>query len=257
MIKMNAVKTVSTLVLASALVYGCGGGGGGGSTPSPNGIYSGSLTGGDTLLNGGEKAIVYDGRLMIISMPGQIQQLFNIPMTVSGTNFTSNTAEVYAGTGISPNTELSVTGSFVQEASLSATYLANTVLNSSGNPTVYTNGGINLTFDAPTYEKGASNAMVSGNWAGDRAYLLETRLTFNTDGTITGDDDQGCSYSGSYSIPDSSVNVYRVSLENLGGCTTTKLDTFSGFAWLEGASNNTLVLMVSSDVGAVGIILTK
>ena len=60
---MKLIKTLSLLALATSIAYGCGGSGGG-SVASPNGIYSGNITEGQTSFNSDilneEKAIIYN-----------------------------------------------------------------------------------------------------------------------------------------------------------------------------------------------------
>ena len=251
---MKLTNTFIALAMSSLAISGCSSSSGGGSTTtSPDGIYNGTITGGDTALNGGEKAIVYNNRLMMISLPGEIQQLFNIPLTLDVNNISSTTAQVYASSATLPNAVLSVTGSFIEETSISANFEA-----TSGNTSTYTNGSINLSFNRSTYERDSSMSLISGNWSGPFGFAGDTRLTFDTNGNITGDDDASCTFSGTFSIPDTSINVYDISLNTTGGCSTMPDDTYTGYAWIEDNNGtDSLIFIISAINGSRGVIMTK
>jgi len=54
---MNLIKTLSVLIMVTVMSYGCSSDS---SIPSPNGIYSGTITGGEPTFNGiEEKGIIY------------------------------------------------------------------------------------------------------------------------------------------------------------------------------------------------------
>ena len=250
---MNAVKTVSTLVLASALVYGCGGGGGG-STPSPNGIYSGSITGGREAngSNGGEKAIIYEGRVIVFSTALGIQQIFDGDLSVSGTSLAGQMGwfdnDTTFGTG-----EVAVTGTFVQDSSAE--------INFSDLDTVspYPDGVISLTENTQLYERGSSLNVVAGMWSADHGgIVITTDFTIDAAGAITGSDNGGCIISGAIAPVDENINVYNVNVQYTNCAYDPGMDgSYTGLAWTEGASDNILNISYSNTVFGRAMIMDK
>ena len=110
---MNVLKNLTVIAFAALITSGCGGGGGG-STATPNGIYTGSITGGrGAPINGGEKGIIYNNRMMIFSSDNGIRQMFESQITQSGTNL-SGSIIYYPANSAATSSSLTLTGSFIE-----------------------------------------------------------------------------------------------------------------------------------------------
>jgi len=93
---MKPIKIIPFLILTASLTYGCSDGGGG-SAASPNAIYTGTITGGESLSNSDilERGIIYNGRSMVLSerqstSPTGINQFFDATLTIDNTSLAGN-----------------------------------------------------------------------------------------------------------------------------------------------------------------------
>ncbi len=249
---MNLIKNLTVITLATAIVYGCGGGGGGSAPATPDGIYTGNITGGDPSINGNEKAIVYNNRMLVISPAGDIQQVFDSTMVIDNKSFTTSKSVRYAGFSLSNSASLSTSGTFEPSSSLTATFSDIDTVNP------FPSGTINLTFDAPVYNKTSGLDIIAGTWTGPFALFTVATLMVNADGTFNGSEDsQGCLFNGTITVPDPTFNVYEVSLDSTASCTSLPIGNYTGLAWIEGDTNNTLYFSVSNDTNNRSFILTK
>ena len=258
---MKLINTLSVLALATTITYGCGGGGGGGTTASPNGIYSGNITGGEPSFNGiEEKGIIYNGRYMLLSRQASgITQLFDGNLTVTGTSL-SGTGSRYDNLDI--RNTIGYEGSFIDQTSASISFTA-----TGNNSNNYPPGSINLTASSALLSKGSATSKLAGSWTGTVGTVsnIQMDLSIDSNGTITSGGDQApqdCLFSGTITPADAAVNVYNVSLTSDGGggnflVCTLPADTYSGLAWTEGDTDGTLVLMVANSTGGRAVILTK
>ncbi|NOX43618.1 MAG: hypothetical protein GXP19_07790 [Gammaproteobacteria bacterium] len=246
---MNLIKTLSVLTLAAAMSYGCSNDS---STPSPNGIYSGTITGGlGAPSNGGEKGIIYNGRMMVFSTAIDIQSFFDSQLTVVDTGFTA-TLSIYDNSFPVASTA-DLAGTFVHNTSVTATFINTTDIS-------ITDGTINLTANTSLYNKNSSAATVTGSWQGTHGNVRNaTSLTIDGLGVIAGNDVQGCNFTGTISPADTSINVYNVSITSTGGvgCTSLPAATYTGLAWTEGANDTILNLTIADGTNARAVILTK
>jgi len=250
---MNLIKNLTVITLAAAMGYGCSSS----STPAPtpNGIYSGTITGGaGTPPNGDEKGIIYNGRFMVFSTVFDIQQLYDASLTITDSSFSALVNN--HGNAFSKRFSADLSGTFVTNTSISAT-----VTNVSGSN--LTDATINLIADTALYNKGSNLATVTGGWQGTHGNTGNaTSLIIDATGAITsGSDNDGCNFTGSVIPADTSFNVYNVTLVNTGGtgCSATKFPagTYTGLAWTEGATDTTLNLTVADDTYSRSVILTK
>jgi len=248
---MNLIKNLTVITLAAAMGYGCSSS----STPpaTPNGIYTGTLTGGiGAPFNGGEKGIIYNDRFIVFSTPFGIQQIFDATLTVTDTSFT---ALVDNYNNISTK---------IYTADLSGTFIANTSVNATvtnlPDGTGSTDSTIILNADTTLYNRGSNNATVAGSWQGvigGSLSSITTTLSIDATGTITsGSDSEGCNLTGSVIPADTSVNVYNATLISTG-CNSLSPATYTGLAWTEGDTNGTLNLSVSNGTQGRTVILTK
>ncbi len=255
---MKLIKNLTVITLATTIISGCGGSGGGSgssTTASPNGIYSGNITGGETLANGiEEKGIIYNNRFMLFSTQtvGN-SQIFNADLTVTDLAL-SGTGERYSSDSMLNN--ISYNGTFVASQSASINFSRT----DSGVNTL-TDGTMNLTSSTSLYAKGSANSRLLGSWTGTfDTFGSQMDLNFDATGVITSGSDQApldCAFTGSISAADTSVNVYNVTINSSGTLCTITAGTYTGLAWTEGDTDGTLVLIVSDGSKARAVILTK
>lgn len=203
---MNTHKTMlyfAMMVFSLLTLTACGGGGGGDNsdtadassdsspevTPaSPDGIWHGTFTEAGTTYD--LNAIVYDNYLYAYSTSGNT--LYEGKVFLSGENL-SGTINVYQINGgfVGTNT---VSGTVVTGKSISGRTQDNTTFS--------------LTYDND-YERASSLNTVSGIWSITEGNYTET-ITIQADGTLDGSNTNGCAYTGSVSVPDSKINVYKI-----------------------------------------------
>ena len=261
--KIKASALAATVVLSGLALSGCGSSSSGVTTTSvsSNGIYSGNITGGSTSFNGvEEKGIIFNGRLLVLSNNANgVSQIFDGTLTEPAISL--------AGTGASYSPtvkrgDIAYDGSF--STGLSATINFTEI--TTGTPTVPV-GTIALTSDTAAYDKGADTTRLAGTWTGIFAsgFALSMSLAIDATGNILGGSSSadlftdGCLFTGSLSVIDAAVNVYRVNLISDGGSGQCTLPTgaYSGLSWTEGATNGTLVLMAADGSKGRAVVLTK
>jgi len=117
---------------------------------------------------------------------------------------------------------------------------------------------INLVFDAALSNKKSGFDIIAGLWTGPYGNFANATLTVNSDGTFTGSEDAtGCMFAGTLNAPDTAINVYTVSATSTTGCFSLPVGNYTGLAWLEGATNNTLNISFSNGTNNRSLILTK
>ena len=251
MIKMNAVKTVSTLVLAFALVYGCGGGGGG-STPSPNGIYTGSISGGRTGgYNGGEKAIIYEGRTMVFSTANDINQIFDGNLDVLN-NALSGDMLLFDNLNPVVIATLDVNGTYITNQSAELDFT-----DTDSNP--IPDGTISLTEDTQIYQRGSSAATVNADWSASHTNLIvTTTISIDAQGIVSGMDNMGCTISGTVTPVESSINVYELNLVYQGCTGAASSDgSYTGLGWTEGSSDEFFNVAYTNNTFGRAVVLVR
>ena len=267
---INSIKIVSlALIVASTLnATGCSSGGGGGTASTPNGIYTGDITGGNPSFNsdiqGGEKAIIYNGRFMLLSEQSSgIGQIFDANFSITGTSLSGNG---FRYDNISLLNNATYDGDFIENQSASINFTKSGV--SSAN---LPDGTINLTVSSTLLSKGSATSKLEGTWAGDFGadFFGKMTLVFDVNGNISlGSIDEGnpgstldCSFTGSVLPADTSINVYNVNLTSDGGSgpfnCTLPAGNYPGLAWTEGDTDGTLIFMVSNGTNSRAVILTK
>jgi len=249
---MKLLNTISVITLAAMASYGCGGSGGG-SAPTPNGVYTGSITDGlGAPTNGNEKGIFYDSRLMVFSTSANIQQLFDAEITIDSNNF-AGTVSNYDNTNTTKRFTADISGSFIESTSVTASF-------NNFSPDFFNPGTINLTADASLYSRGSSAATVTDGWQGIYGGAAETTsLNIDAMGNINGNDTESCNFTGTIAPANPSVNVYNVTITSTGGagCTSLPAATYTGFAWTEGANDTTLNFTVANGTNSRSVVLTR
>ena len=259
----SSTKAIS-LVLTIASVFGltgCGSsGGGGGTAASPNGIYTGTITGGETLPNIiGEKGIIYNGKLLVLSKESDaIQQFFEANLSATNTSLTGNG---FRYDNISLLNNVSYNGTFVENQSATISFT------DSGNGSLPP-GTINLTASTTLLSKGSATSRLNGIWTGGVGPSLVGQMSLELDanGNITPGNSSAdtagsnCTFTGSIVPADTTINVYDATITSNGGTgCTMPTGSYTGLAWTEGDFDGTLILMVSNSTlkGSRAVILTK
>lgn len=238
---MNFRKFCASVALGIVVLLGvvaCGGGGGseGGSDSgtaeniSANGIWEGTFTEkgvGQFAVSG----LLYDGRIIAISQSAEA--VYNGTYTIKG-NTISGTITGYEING-GPFTTTTISGTVTEEESISLSF-----------DTSYgTKGTISLSFN-DIYNRGSSLSKVDGMWSYvDGGYDLT--ITVHDDGTLWGQDSEGCVVSGAIELLDTAHNLYKVtaSLDSCGNLN----GSYTGFAALfdNRTKNDTLKVVVSNN----------
>jgi len=249
----NQLITSAVAVAAGLALSGCSSSSGGSSVNSPDGIYSGTTTGGRGNPPGGnEKGVIYNNRLMVFSDVFDIQQLINAPLTVTD-NSVTGVLEFYSNKVVPILGTADLSGTFVAGVSASFSYI--------NAPTSFFNDGtISLTADTASYTKGSSLVTVTGSWQGVHGGSGNaSTLSVDAAGSVAGSDTEGCNFTGSIIPADTSVNVYNATIVSSGGvsCVSLPISTYTGFAWSEGVGDTTLNLTVSDGTYSRSVVLTK
>lgn len=250
--KIIGIKSLvsAAFVVSSFVLISCGSSDDGSSAISPNGIYSGSITGGIAAFNGDERAIVYNNRLMIMSMPGTIQQQFDGMMVVNEKTLSVSDFPVYQASVKTVAATLTLNGSFVSNSSLTGAF------SDTATTPAFPDGNINLSADSSIFSEGSELSRVAFDWTGPYVAIGDMRISIASNGDLTGEDDEGCVYAGSISVPDASLNVYDISMVSTASCTTLPDSTYTGYAWTEDG-NSKLFIMVANGINARAVIMTK
>lgn len=261
---MNSIKTLSILIIVTVMNYGCSSDS---STPSPNGIYSGTIIGGEPTFNGiEEKGIIYNDRLMVLSRKDSgLSQFFDGSLTAENMLLAGSGAR-YNDTALINNVDFD--GSFIGSQSAVIDFVA-TGTNSNGLPP----GTINLTASPALLAKGSATSRLQGSWSGGfgSGFFGQMNLSLDASGTIiSGDDQRGdnsqggeldCVFTGTITPADAAVNAYNASITSDGGTgpfnCTVPAGNYTGLAWTEGGADDTLVLMVTDGSRGRAVILTK
>jgi len=261
MVKFNKIRYLvsASLLMASAFsITGCGSsGGGGGTAASPNGIYTGSITGGrGAPFNGQEKGVIYNNRMMVFSSVNSIRQMFESSLIVSGTNL-SGAIKYYPDSSLPTTSSLTLTGNFSPNSSATINFTDAT-------DTQPPDGTINLVSDTALFNKGSDSATLAFTWQGLHGLVGNgSTIMVSGAGTITGSSDLGCTYTGTILPVDTSINIYDVNLTTGSDCDVATLEllanntTYTGFAWTEGSNDETLNFTVSDGKNSRSIVLTR
>ncbi|MGH7751002.1 MAG: hypothetical protein ACREQ5_40495, partial [Candidatus Dormibacteria bacterium] len=186
------------------------GGGGSSSNPppvanaDPGGIYTGTFVSSTTGQSGNVVGIVTETGEARFFDPGNGNQ-FAGTITTSGNNV-SGTFTGYAPFGFvflnnQAVAQFSLAGTISQGVSISGTY-------SGGGD----QGTVSLTDDPHGYDTGSSLSSLVGTWIGTNPDGSTLTVTIQSDGSYFGQDTDGCTYAGNFTLINSSFDAYDVSL---------------------------------------------
>lgn len=220
---------LGTLLIALA---GCSGGGGGGgsdtSDATAEGIWIGDFTSdaGDTYPT---VAVVKGGELTAFAFQDDLAYAGNINVDGDGWSASVDGYDMDTQSRFATG---QLEGSITTQDSMSGSYSASTG----------ETGSISLDFQ-DFYNRTAEVSKMTGTWTSNINGVNHS-LTFDANQEVTGQSGDGCTYNGSYTIPDPDHNLYRATVTESCPDYTSDL---SGYAWLEDSdqgTNDTLVIGV-------------
>jgi hypothetical protein len=207
----------------------CGGGGGSNNDVSANGFWFGTITesGSDTY---DMRAIFYNSRIIAASQSAGT--IYDGSYTVNGNKISGNITEYEIDGG--PVATATFTGTVTEQSSLSASF-----------STSYdTSGSISLIFNT-LYNRTSSLSLLEGNWNYTSGSYSLT-LTVQNDGALFGQDSNGCVFSGTIGLLNTTHNLYDMntsiaSCDNIDG-------SYTGFSSLSDniTTNDTLEIIGSN-----------
>ena len=112
-------------------------------------------------------------------------------------------------------------------------------------------GTFTLTYDA-TYERGSSLSLVSGNWSNSDPSGYSHYVTVSTNGTFTGYNSSGCTFSGTVKIIDSAYDAYHLDNVLIGSCGAFN-GTYTGLGvlWDYSTTNDTFTFGMSNNYASM------
>jgi hypothetical protein len=108
---------------------------------------------------------------------------------------------------------------------------------------------LDMQYDSLLTERPASLDIISGIWS-DTAGTYSITITIDSGGNIFGSDTEGCTYTGSISVPNSSVNIYRVNFV-ISGCRYMPDGEGQAILIDTTTQNDTLVLAITGHTAAL------
>lgn len=207
--------------------------------PGPAGYYTGELVSPATGVDREVVALVDDaGEARIIDSLSGTQYLVALP--IDGGDFSVDE------TGYSGPAVRFPDGSNVCRGSLEGTLFAGAEL--SGN---YSCGGdqgsLDLVYDGGVSFNPPDPALLTGALQTSITPVVILVLIVAPDGTYTGSDTAGCSYSGNFAAGDSIINIYTMSLAQTCGSTTLMLSGLATPVTDSNSGRQSLYYGVSSD----------
>ncbi len=213
------------------------GGGGGGTPPTQDirvaGIWDGITVGAASVRM---TALVQGGRFMMVG-DDLIYDGTYPPTNNSNINVT---ADVY-GVNNARSTSVNITGG-IDRLSIG---FAQPV-------------GVNLGMEEAVWNRGSSLSRLTDNWTARFEGSDFLTLTINNQGAFNSQDADGCLYEGSFSIIDTTINLYTVafSITGAGSCTALQGKIYTGMASLF-PNNNTLFLLAVNGTQSIFYIFER
>lgn len=239
-------KLFSLIVVLSSLTACSSDGGDDGTGVLPdnsllNGIWTGTASSNDPRAETADiYALAYNGDAIVRGKTSTSRSFDAGTYALISNTFVMN-LEGYDTSGVVPETVYStLQGTYSTKSSMNGTYT-----NSTGD-----SGGFSLVYQN-IYERSSSLNTIAGNWLGGSG----EQLFIAADGSFTGGDSLSCTWNGTVSIIDATINLYDVSM-SFTTCADILLNgAWSGFATIEddavAGTNNAMRLLASQDAGSV------
>lgn len=195
------------------MLAGCGGGGSSSSNSSNNtsqqptpgqaqGVYSGTSSTGSSF-----SSIVLPNDKFYAIYGSVSGNLFLISGFIFGQGTSNNgtyTASVTDINSAAATATGSITATYTQGSSISGKLTeSSTTITFTGSPNPSS---------SYKYNQAATLSEIAGTWSGDALDGLSVTVTINSDGTFSGSDSAGCSFSGTISADSSGKNFFDVSV---------------------------------------------
>lgn len=217
---------LSFLLAVSVVLSGCLGGGGGDAPASAdparlNGIWEGAISyQNSSFVYNDVIGYAYNGNLRLITYDGQ--RLFRGQIfSATDNNFSANIDIIPFSGGLIYSGGAS--GSYVPASSIFATY----------NTDQPDQGNISLNYN-DLYERSSNISKLVGDWTSfDAVSGITYNITVNADltGSFIGDNSAGCSYTGNFTIPDPSKNIYTTTI-TASACGTPFDGNYLGYSFV-------------------------
>lgn len=106
-------------------------------------------------------------------------------------------------------TTLLANGSYDEESAINMTFIE-----SKADGTPIGSGSLALTYDAAAYESRSDTSLIQGDWGIKDIYgTPTTSVSISEGGQLSGGEEDGCFYSGQFSIIDQHYNLYAINLK--------------------------------------------
>lgn len=117
---------------------------------------------------------------------------------------------------------------------------------------------LDMKYDASLTERPSSLDLTSGIWSYTNPYYTVT-LTIDAQGDLFGSDTDGCTFSGSLSIPHTSINIYKVKFSKSGCDSSPSMSEGKGQAILMDSTNinDTLIMAITRTVSTSASIVFR
>jgi len=202
--KVCTICVVALMVVWSGCGGGYSGGGGGGSTNyagQAQGVYSGTTSSGSTF----ESIVLPNDKIYAIygTVSGNVLTLDGMVAgqgTSGNDTFTASTVTDFLYTGAVNTGTLTATD--VPGSSITGTLTEN------GTPITF-NGTASSSFN---YNTPASVSDITGTWTGTLLDGSPTTVTINSNGSLSGSDSSGCSFTGTVTADSSNKNFFDISV---------------------------------------------
>lgn len=203
----NNTKLIVVSVLTALVTAGCGGGGGDSTStpasPSAEGAYSGTLSGGTS--SGFRMLILENGDYWALYGAESANQ-FLVEGFIQGqgvssnSSFTSTNAKDF---GVNPPANGSITASYVARSSIQGS--------ATGGGQTVSFSGVSIPSTSFDYNTAASISNITGSWVLTSLEGTSVSLTVASGGSFTGTA-QGCNFTGTLAPRPSGKNVYNLTL---------------------------------------------
>lgn len=200
------------------LLVACGEGDGDGSDNdsgvvdvSPGGIYDGTVSSETTGEAFTAMGVVTEGGAARFITAGGLQYVISI--NVDGTDF-SGSLRGYAP----PGSEF-VNGQSITTGTVSGTIQERGALNGTYEAEGGDVGSFSMSYSAAEYERSSSFAQLEGDWGYQLTNGFAIAVTIESNGSVFGQNSDGCIYNGAVGTIDTRYNVYSLSISasNCGG----------------------------------------
>ncbi len=222
---MPKTFAVVTLAVVALLLTGCGGSssGGGSQIAAVQGGYFGSSSLGYEFIT----IVLPNGKIYAVYGTGTSDYITTVygllagTVSATGSTFTASATDFYYGTGSTLTTyAASISGSYVSGSSISGN-----LTESSSNTSETFTGAVSSTFN---FNTPAQLSQVTGIYTVPIVGGGTRTITINSNGSITGSNSTGCTFTGSYT-PDPSYNFFTYQKTYNAGCTAAG-QTYTGVA---------------------------